>query len=306
MIKVLVGIPTYNGANRVDYLLQSISMRTNKDIDYKIIVCDDGGKKEHQEKTKLVVEKWNSILPIELLINDNNLGVSKTWNKLIKLYDSEYIILINDDVIVANRWLDNLLYFLENNPNAGSAIYGCIFINEEDIPQLLISLNPKIKPRDPFTKKWADIDYSSKVPIRCMVAWGCFFGFKRHIYNLIGGFDENYFAYFEEYDFLTDIASRGYPNYLLTCPRNWHIWSATFDTSPELNPREIYGKSQKYYIKKWNAETVTMRYMSKIPFQKVKWICNGDIYEKVLTDDYGYFKIELSDQININVKEMKK
>ncbi len=304
MTRVLVGIPTYNGAHRVDLLLQSISMRTGKNIDYNIVICDDSGKKEHQEKTRSVVDKWSSELPVSLLINDKNMGVAKSWNRIIKSEDSQYIILINDDIIVAQDWLENMVYFLDNNHNTGAVIYDCLFINEEDIQQLLSSKSPTIKPRDPFTRKQIDnFDYNKDIsPIRCMVGWGCLFGFRRDVYDLVGGFDENYFAYFEEYDFLTNLASQGYPNYILIYPRNWHIWSATSKDAPELNIGTTFETSRKYYVNKWNEDHIAAnsRYMSKIPFQKIKWICNNNIYERVLTDNYGYFKVKLDDD-NIEI-----
>lgn len=305
MTKILIGIPTYNGYRRIDSLLQSISMRTGKDIDYKIVICDDSGKKEHQNKTISLVYKWRSDLPIELIINDKNLGVAKSWNRLINSHDSEYIILINDDIIVANNWLENIIYFLDNNQNIGTAIYDCIFINEEDIKQLLSSINPIIKPRDPFTRiQIDDFDYNKDTfPLRSMVGWGCLFGFGREIYDLVGGFDEHYFAYFEEYDFLTSLASLGYSNYILRDPKNWHVWGATSKHAPELNITDTFEKSKEYYTKKWNGDhMITMnRYMSKIPFQKVKWISNNDIHEEILIDDYGYFNVKINSENCIKI-----
>jgi len=308
MPKVLIGIPTFNGAYRIDWLLQSISMRTNNDIEYKIVICDDSGKKEHQEKTKSVIKKWSSIpesLPIGLIINDKNMGVAKSWNRIIKSDDSEYIILINDDIIVAENWLYNMVYFLENNPNAAAACYNCLFIDEKDVLQLLSS-EPYVKPIDPSTNtRMNNFSYDVNThPIRCMSAWGCFFGFSREKYNLVKGFDENYFAYFEEGDFFTDLASHGYPNYILRYPKNWHIWSATSKDDPELDVMGIFKKSEEYYNKKWNGnyEINNGRYMSKIPFQRVKWVCDNNINESILVGDYGYFKIEI-DNMNIKLKE---
>lgn len=303
MTKTLVGIPTFNGAHRVDSLLQSISMRTGKDIDYKIVICDDSGNKDHQEKTKSIIDKWSSDLSVSILINEKNNGVAKSWNRIIKSdEESQHIVLINDDIIVAKDWLENLVYFLDNNPNAGAVCYDCLFINEEDVSQLLSSLNPIIKPRHPFTRVQIDnFDYNKDTsPIRCMVAWGCFIGFRRDMYNLVGGFDENYFAYFEEYDFLTNLASHGYPNYILRSPKNWHVWGATSKSAPELNIGDVFEKSRQYYINKWNGDHVTDTdiFMSRIPFQKVKWICNNKTYEGVLIDNHGHFN---KDEININI-----
>ena len=294
-MKILVGIPTYNGAHRVDWLLKSISMRTGKNIEYKIVVCDDSGKKDHQEKTISLVDKWNSLLPIVLIINNKNMGVAATWNILIRSQSSQYIILINDDIIVAKDWLENMVYFLENN-NIGAVGYDCAIINEEDMPGLVISIDATVKPRDYFTRAQIDnFDYNQNLPpLRCPISSGCFFGFNRDKYNLVGGFDENYYAFSEEFDFYTALVSRGYPNYYLRCPNNWHVISATFKTAPEINANVISERSRLYYIKKWNGDhtVVESRYMSRIPFQRVKWICNNKIYEDIITSNYGYYTID--------------
>jgi GT2 family glycosyltransferase len=288
MVKVLVCIPTYNGAHRLDLLLQSISIKTNNDIDYKIVICDDSGKGHHQEKTKTVANRWSSNLPVSILINNNNLGVAKSWNRMIESEDSQHVILINDDVTVTDGWLENMLYFLDNNPNAGVAYYDFIQMEESKIQQL-------------FSYSY-ESPFDHLAPVRCMHYVGCFFGFSRDKYNLAGKFDENYFANFEETDFCTTLASKGYPSHILRCPMCLHTYSATFKSAPEMNYSNIFKESKQYYEKKWDGdrETITRRYMSKIPFQKVKWIYNGETCEEILTDDHGYFQININNgEVNI-------
>ena len=34
--------------------------------------------------------------------------------------------------------------------------------------------------------------------------------------------------------------------------------------------------------------------MCEIPFQKVRWLCDNNMYEEILTDDYGYFQVEMN------------
>jgi len=271
-IKVIIGIPTYNGAYRLDWLLQSInkSKDINSYIDYKIIVCDDSGNQKNQEKTRYVIDKWSPSLPVTLIINDKNIGVPKSWNRIIRSEeDSKYIILINDDVIVKQDWLTSILYFLENNKNVGAAFYEHRQTDENDIPKILT---------DHQLFKVSKFD---AIPIRCMDSYGCFFGFSRENYNIIGGFDENYFAYLEESDFATSLAARGVSNYILKYPICYHIGSATFKSAPEINRITVYKNSLNYYTKKWNGppEITNDRYMSKIPPQKLKWIHNDTIYE---------------------------
>lgn len=270
-IKVIIGIPTYNGAHRLDWLLQSInkSRDINKYIDYKIIVCDDSGNQKNQEKTGYVINKWASILPITLITNDKNIGVPKSWNRIVRSEDSDFIILINDDVIVEQDWLTSIIYFLDNNKNVGVAFYEHRQTDENDIPKILAD------------HQSSKLSMFNVIPIRCMDHYGCFFGFSREKYNIIGGFDENYFAYFEESDFCTSLVARGIPNYILRYPICHHVGSATFKSAPEIKHMMVYKNSLNYYTKKWNGtpEITNSRYINKIPFQKLKWTHNDTIYE---------------------------
>lgn len=295
MVKTLVAVPTYNGAHRVDWLLQSISMRTPRDADYRIVVCDDSGRPEHQEKTRAVVEKWKLQLPVELLINEKNMGLPRTWNKMVKSIQSEHCIMINDDIIVAPYWLESMVYFLDNNPKAGSCSHFCYFITTEDIPQLISSVDAIVIPRDPFKKTQTEIyNDGLEFPGRCMAPAGCFFGFRREIYDTVGSFDENIYTFYEEADWGTQCAAKGYPAYTLSWPKNWHLWSATFGSAPEIEASKVMSESRQYYIKKWQGHHdgpngTHVRFMSKIPFQKVRWMYKEKKYEKVIDGESGYY-----------------
>lgn len=289
--EVLVGIPTYNGAQRVDWLLQSIFNNTDNklinDLFCKIVICDDSGSPSHQEKTLEVGKKHG----VHVLVNKSNIGLPKTWNKLVSCWDSKNVILINDDIIVAPDWLETMVYFLNNNPHAGSVSHFCHFIALEDIQPLL--KGETIKPRDPFTKAHIEFHDHFEQPGRVMAPAGCFFGFSREKFNLVGGFDENYKVFYEESDFGTSLASHGFPSYVLCYPRNYHIWSATFSSAPEIRASELMAQSRAYYIQKWNGhfEDTHPRYMSKIPFRKIRWLYKGKECEALITSDFGFHEV---------------
>lgn len=59
--KVLIGIPTSKGYKRLEHVLQSIFNRTDKDIDFMAVICDDSGKQEHRDNVKNVVDKYSSV-----------------------------------------------------------------------------------------------------------------------------------------------------------------------------------------------------------------------------------------------------
>lgn len=282
--RVCIGVPTYNGARRLDDLLQSISFWTEEVP--PIVVLDDGTSEDGARRIKWVCERWK----VKLLRHEKNLGIAKSWNDLTKHFDSDLVVLLNDDILVAKNWLKCLVYFLENN-KCGSASLPFYFIEPQDVPHIL--KREKITPRDPMTKqprpdKWNEIR-EDMTPGILMCPAGNVFGFKRNMYELVGGFDERFKSFFEESDFGTKLAKRGYKSYGLTYPMLWHVWSQTFRENPELDAGETMRRSHQAYIEKWKIppeyhgkpfDYTNPKFMSKIPKRKIKWMGdNGKIHE---------------------------
>lgn len=281
---VTIGIPTFNGAPRLDALLQSIA-RWTEEVP-PIAVLDDGSSPDDARNIKEVCERWK----VKLLQHDENLGIAKSWNDLTMYFDSDIMVLLNDDILVAKDWLRCLVYFLENN-ECGSVSLPFYFIEPCDVPRILRV--EEVTPRDPITKQLKpekrDEIRENMTPGILMCPAGNVFGFKRKMYNLVGGFDERFKSFFEESDFGTKLAQKGYKSYGLTYPMLWHVWSQTFRENPvELKATETMRKSHWAYVEKWKVppeyydhpfDYTNPKFMSKIPRKRVKWLgANGKKY----------------------------
>lgn len=284
--EVTIGVPTYNGWLRIHQLLQNINQRTLKDIDYKILVCDDSGKEEHRNRVKDICASFGA----DYVYHTQNRGVPASWNTLVKSCDSKYIILLNDDILVANNWLKHPMHALRNNPQVGSFGLHCWFISPEDVAPLLQGPDAKIIPlnvhyrnsqlirNERFTSIPEEIGGQ---PGRMMCPTGCAFGFRRSMWQEVGGFDERYRAFYEETDFGVECAYRGYPSVQLPYPGNYHIWSQTFGSAPEINASSILNDSKRKFLEKWRARLpITINdapdihpfLMDKIPPIEMKWL----------------------------------
>lgn len=88
---VSVIIPTYNRANDLDRCLKSLQSQTCKN--FEVLVCDDGST----DNTEEIVEKYNSILTIQYIKDENfggparprNNGVKKAKGNIIAFLDSD-------------------------------------------------------------------------------------------------------------------------------------------------------------------------------------------------------------------------
>ncbi len=288
---VMVGVPTYNGWKRVEALLENLRQRTF-DIPHEIVVCDDSGRPEHQELVAAVCKRAG----VRMIRNVKNKGVAGSWNALVQSTDHEVAVLLNDDVLVARDWLSYLTYAIMENPRVGSFSINCLFIEAKDtvkilqgpdaqaIPLNVRYVNGNLIRNERFLEMPKQEDSQ---PGRVMCPAGCAFGFRRSTYDLVGGFDERYFAFYEETDFGVACAYRGMPAFTLTVPfDNYHIWSATFGSAPEIDAGGIMAHSRASFVEKWSgilgikfsdAPEIHSLLMDKIPPFQVRWLGLGKV-----------------------------
>lgn len=289
---VMIGIPTYNRWRGVADLLLNLRQRTPADIPHEIVVCDDSGKEAHREQVKRVCQEFG----VRYIQNERNKGVAASWNALVRSSDREMCAILNDDVFVAPNWLRYLHYAVMENQRVGSISLNCLFIEAHDAKTIIEGPTSQVVPlnvryvngalirNERFTAMPAQEDGS---PGRVMCPSGCLFGFRKVTYDQVGGFDERYFAFYEETDFGVSLAHRGMPTFTLAVPfDNYHIWSATFGSAPEIPAGKIMNESRAKFVQKWSkilgisfkdAPDIHSLLMDKIEKFPVKWIGVGGV-----------------------------
>lgn len=291
MPKVTIGIPVYNRGAALVNLLQNLRQRTPQDIDHEIIVVDDSGRPAHRQLTLAACRQYGATY----VEHDKNRGVAAGWNTLVRAGGkSEYCVILNDDVFVANDWLSYMVYALKENPKVGSFGMNCRFIAKGDAAEIIQGPHAKVIPLNVHwrgenlirTERYKSMpEEEDGPPGKVMCPTGCFFGFRREIYDLVGGFDERYFAFYEETDFGVSCAWRGLPSFVLGVPdHNYHMWSASFASAPEVPAGSIMARSRQEFVRKWtgilgvqfsDAPEIHHLLMDKIKPIQVKWLGLG-------------------------------
>lgn len=106
---ISVIIPIYNSEKYLFECINSLIQQSFKD--FEIILINDGSTDSSEEICKIFVNKFNNIK----YYYQSNLGVSAARNYGIKKSLSEYIIFIDSDDWVNDRFLEKLLNELVNN-----------------------------------------------------------------------------------------------------------------------------------------------------------------------------------------------
>lgn len=163
MIKVSVVMSIYK--EPVDWLKQSIDSilnQTFKDFEF-IIICDNP---EYYEGITLLNEYCNKDSRIVVILNNENIGLTKSLNKGIAIAKGEYLARMDaDDISMPNRLFDQLRY-MEINPRVLLSHSNCYNINTqgdiisihydntfESNQELLVMKNPIIHTSVMFRKE---------------------------------------------------------------------------------------------------------------------------------------------------------
>lgn len=270
--RVSIGIPTYNGVERTGWLLQTLQRTLPSRTGVALTLLDDGSPKSDQrEGIVALAHQYDA----NCLVHTKNEGITKSWNDLVRFVDSEFSILLNDDLLLTEKWLENLIYFLENNACCAASPETFFFI-PEDVSAILNGQT--VWPRDQFTKAHRPELLTQQSPEQApgcvMCPLGCSFGFLRTVYDQLGGFDERTRNFYNESWFGTKAArDLKLPTYVIPAPRIWHLWSATFSSNPGLQTN--INQDQAAYIAEFGGkfDVTHPRFMhGTMPPRIVKWL----------------------------------
>jgi len=171
MIKISVIIPTYNRLSSLKKCL--LSVLENNYPDFEIIIVDDfsqDGTREYLEKIKNKNEK------IKIILNEKNLGASRTRNVGIEKSQGVWLAFIDDDCRAEKNWLSALAEKFENE-KIGFVIGNTIYFEENyrgNFPERLVGNDEA---------RWPG---SGNI------------AYRKYALDEIGGFDEENFFYANE------------------------------------------------------------------------------------------------------------
>ena len=199
IIRSTVVIPNYNGINYIEKCLQFLEGEPAH-----IIVVDDGSTDGSRQ---VVQDKFPRV---ELICLDRNYGFCKAVNTGIEASKTPYVILLNNDTEVQRGFVRALELPLEQHPQIFSGSAQMRNLNRpgliDDAGDYYCALGwafarGKDKPLQDYQRKR-----------RIFAACGGAAIYRRKIFDEIGLFDENHFAYLEDIDLGYRARIQGYEN----------------------------------------------------------------------------------------------
>jgi len=146
------------------------SIKENTD-DYNLVIIENGGNDE--------TLKFLSDYGVRFILTDNK-GYGAACNNGAKNTSSEFVVFLNCDLLASKNWLKELLKPFKDKE---VAVTGARLFSGDGVEY-------------PTPKN--------------DMAIGCCFAVRRKVFDKLGGFDENFFLFFEETDFCRRVTNAGY------------------------------------------------------------------------------------------------
>lgn len=227
MPPVSVIIVNLNGQDHLKDCLSSLQAINYDQQKLQIIVVDNGST----DGSKKLIKQ--SFPQVELIQNKSNVGFVKAINQGAKKASGDYLAFLNNDTRVHPEWLRELLMPILANPEVACVGSKMLTWDGKTIDFIDSALSFyghgfKLHTGEPDAKT-----YNQEKPI--LFACGGAMLVDKRIYLESGGFDDDYFAFFEDVDF------------------GWRLW--LFGYKVMFAPQSIvyhrhHGTTQKYGYEK--------------------------------------------------------
>ena len=220
MAKLIVQLVVWNSARDLPTLFDSLQNQTFKD--WELLILDNGSV----DNTLKIVEAEKAFFPnMKFFREKQNLGFSGGHNILFQKSASEYVLLLNQDVILENDIFERLVNYLDENLQVASAAPRLMRIENNERTGIVDSLGLTIDRRRRFSDSKAgepwNLQAESAFPGRPCFVFGVSASvaiYRREaVQRATNGrlFDPYYFSYQEDFDLAWQLQLRGYDSAVL-------------------------------------------------------------------------------------------
>lgn len=201
-MKAVVVIPNYNG---IKYLRNCLnSLQNQSTVEFTVLVVDNGSTDGSYE----LLDEYPNVKSIRF---EQNLGFCAAVNAGIKVADTPYVILLNNDTVVKEQFIEKLILAIERDESIFSVSAKMLNMQNpaliDDAGDCYCALGWA------FARgKGKDVKHYNQVQEVFSSCGGAAI-YRRKVFEQIGYFDELHFAYLEDLDIGYRAKIYGYQNY---------------------------------------------------------------------------------------------
>jgi GT2 family glycosyltransferase len=211
--KVTVAIVSWNGRRHLDTCLEALAAQHDPGLPWEVAVLDNGST----DDTVSALAARKLPYPLRVIASGVNLGFAAANNRVIAASEGELVAFLNNDTIPGPQWLAALVDALASAPPDVAAVSGLML----DWEGTRLDAARGIMTFDGHGfqlgagRRLAEVDLPAagdELPFPC----GGNAIVRRAAFVDVGGFDEDYFAYYEDIDLGWRLWARGLR--VLFCP----------------------------------------------------------------------------------------
>lgn len=216
MSKLTVIIPNYNGKHILKECFDSLE---NQNCSFEVVIIDNASEDGSVNYIETNYPEYT------LITNNENLGFAAAVNQGIKYSNTDYVFLMNNDVVLENNCLKTLLTCIEGEETIFAVASKMLqytnknLIDDAGDEYTILGWTKKMgngKPSELF---------DGGVEIFSACAGAAIY--RKSVFDIMGYFDENFFAYMEDVDIGYRARIYGYKCFYCPLAVVYHIGSAT-------------------------------------------------------------------------------
>jgi GT2 family glycosyltransferase len=231
-MRATVVIPTLNARAMLGETLAALEAQT---VGHDVVVVDNAST---DGTTQMLADRFPHVRVVRL---DQNLGFGRAINHGVELVDTDVVVLVNNDVVCAPDFLEQLLKPLAD-PRIGM-VAGVLL--QHDRPNLVdtagIELDTTLRSWDTlWNRPVAELTGAPEPAGPC----GGAAAYRTSAFREAGGFDEAFFAYWEDVDLALRIRLAGHGCVRAPEARALHKHGQTLGAaSPRQRELEAFGRA---------------------------------------------------------------
>lgn len=250
---VVISIVTYNSGDIFE-VLDNLEKELANTTDYQVHIYDNGSEADYLKKIKQYEF-------VKVIAATNNLGFGHGHNQILLNSPEKYGIIFNPDILVKKVAMDRMLDLIQSDDSLATVSPKVLnsdgstqhLVRQKlDVFDYMLRFIPFQFVKKLFAKRLAIYecrDLSNDHTSYIKMGSGCFLVVDIDKFKEIGGFDEQFFMYFEDNDLCLRFGQAGYKLLYTPFETVVHLYGKGAHRSKKLF--KVFMQSMKKFFDKW-------------------------------------------------------
>lgn len=251
-MKTSVIIPVWHGRTLITQCLTAVYTHSGRHL--AEVICVDNASSDNS--AALIAEQFPQAA---LLRQPVNLGFAGGVNTGLRAASGDLLILLNQDCLVREGWLDALITAVETNPEAG--IVGATIFNADGTVNHAGAVLER-----PLAYGRHLTDNTIAEPKPAEYVTGAVFGLTRAVWETVGPFDEAFYpAYYEETDYCCRARRAGFDIIYVPQAQADHLFSnREWQTNPIQHSASQHEMRYRFVAKHYHPDELAAFFTAEV------------------------------------------